>query len=108
MKNYQAKIHVDPNVRPLAQQTRRIPFAMQEKLEAKIQELLKDDIIEKVEGPTPWLSPLVIIPKPSGDIRVCVDMRQANAAVIRERHPIPTVDEVLQRMNNSTVSRKST
>jgi len=40
LKNYQAKIHVDPNVRPVAQQTRRIPFAMQEKLEAKIQELL--------------------------------------------------------------------
>ena len=106
LKNYQAKIHIDPNVTPVAQHTRRIPFAMHEKLEAKIHELLRDDIIEPVEGPTPWLSPLVIIPKPSGDIRICVDMRQANTAVIRERHPIPTVDEVIQRMNGSTVFTK--
>lgn len=74
LKNYQAKIHLDPNVKPVAQSQRRIPFAMRGKLEAKIQELLKDDIIELVEGPTPWVSPLVIIPKPSGDIRVCDDM----------------------------------
>ena len=66
----------------------------------------RDDIIEPVEGPTPWVSPLVIIPKPSGDIRICVDIRQANTAVIRERHPIPTVDEVIQRMNGSTVFTK--
>ena len=106
LKNYQARIHVDPNVSPVAQHARRIPFAMEEKLEAKIHELLRDDIIEPVEGPTPWISLLVIIPKPSGDIRICVDMRQANTAVIRERHPIPTVDEVMQRMNGSTVFTK--
>ncbi|XP_014680814.1 PREDICTED: uncharacterized protein K02A2.6-like [Priapulus caudatus] len=106
LKGYQAKIHIDPNVKPVAQSQCRIPFAMREKLEAKIQELLKDGIIEQVERPTPWISPLVIIPKPSGNIRVCVDMRQANTAVIRERPPIPTVDEVLHRMNGSTVFSK--
>ena len=33
--------------------------------------------------------------KPEGDIRVCVDMRRANEAVERERHPIPKNEEVL-------------
>ena len=33
-----------------------------------------------------------VVPKPSGDIRLCVDMRQANMAVKRERFPIPTTD----------------
>ena len=68
MKNYQATIHINPNGQPIAQCSRRVPFAMQEKLEAKIQELLKMDIIEPVSGPTTWLPPLVIIPKSSGDI----------------------------------------
>jgi ribosomal protein S27AE len=106
LKDYQAKIHVDPNVKPIAQNPRRIPFAMRDKLELKIKELLQSDIIEPAVGPTPWVSPAVVIPKSADDIRLCVDMRQANTAIVRERHPIPTVDEVLQSMNGSKVFSK--
>jgi len=38
--------------------------------------------------------------------RLCVDMRRENEAVLRERHPIPTMDEILQNMNQSTVFSK--
>ena len=106
LKGYQAKIHVNPDVPPVAQHPRPIPFSMRPKLAAKLDELIKFDVIEKVEGPTSWVSPVVIIPKSNGDIRLCVDMRRANKAVIRERHPIPTVDEVLHNMNGSTVFSK--
>ena len=44
---------------------------------------------------------VVVVPKPSGDICLCVDMRQANTAVKRGRLPIPTTDEVLQDLNQS-------
>ena len=64
------------------------------------------DIIESVEGPTPWVSPVVVVPKQNGEIRLCVDMRRANEAIIRERHPIPTVDDVLHSPNQSTVFSK--
>ena len=53
-----------------------------------------------------WISPVVIAPKPSGAIRLCVDMRRANEAIVRERLPIPTVDEVLESLNGSTVFSK--
>ena len=48
-------------------------------------------------------SPLAVVPKPDGDVRICVDMRRANQAIIRERQPIPTVEEVLEDLNGSTV-----
>ena len=80
---------------------RRVPFSMRDKLEQKLNELVDLDVIEKAEGPTPWISPVVVVPKPNGDIRLCVDMRQANGAIVRERHPIPTVDEVLHDLNGS-------
>jgi len=52
--------------------------------------LIDTDIIEKVEGElTPWISPIVTPPKKNGsDIRLCVDMREANAAVKRERFSV--------------------
>ena len=83
LKDFQLNIHIDSSVRPVAQNPRRIPY-----------------------GPTPWVSPVCIVPKPSGEIRLCVDMRRANEAIQRERHPIPTIDEVLLDMNQSTVFSK--
>ena len=75
-------------------------------MKAKIDELLEGDIIERVEGPTTWASPVVVAPKLSGEIRLCVDMCRTNEAIIRERLPIPTVDEVLEELNGSTVFSK--
>ena len=40
------------------------------------------------------------------DVRICVDMRRANEAIQREKLPIPTVNEVLEEMNESTVFSK--
>ena len=89
---------------PIPQPVRRIPFGLREKEDKKLDELLQADIIEEVpEGPSGWISPLVVAPKSDGDVRVCVDMRRANEAIIRERHPIPTIEELLHDLNGSTV-----
>ena len=106
LKDFELKLHVDPNVPPVAQKLRRVPFALRDKVKAKVDDLLEGDIIERVEGPTTWASPVVEAPKPSGEIRLCVDMRRANEAIIRERLPIPTVDEALEELNGSTVFSK--
>ena len=104
LKGYQLKLNVDTSVKPVTQPVRRIPFGVREKVEKKLDELLTCGIIEEVpEGPTSWVSPLVVVPKPDGDGRICGDMRRANQAIIRERQPIPTVEEVLQDLNGSTV-----
>ena len=62
-------------------------------------------VIECVEGPTPWVSPVVVAPKPKqpGKIRMCVDMRQANEAVQGERHITPTIKEVIGDLSGATV-----
>jgi hypothetical protein len=50
----------------------------------ELKRLEKLDIIEKVDGPTPWVSPIVVAPKPKNpaEIRICVDMHLPK----RERH----------------------
>ena len=106
LKDFQAKLHIDESVEPTAQRLRPSPFGLREKIEEKLEELVNHDVIEQVQGPTPWVSPVAVVPKPTGDIRLCVDMRKANRAIVRERHPIPTVDDVLYQLNGSTIFSK--
>ena len=97
---------MDPEVTTIAQKPRRVPFALREKVTAKVEDLIAKDIMEQVDGPTSWVSPVVVAPKSEGDIRLCVDMRRANQAIIRERIPIPTIDEVVENLYGSAVFSK--
>ena len=70
-------------------------------------ELFESDIIEEVsDGPMEWVSLLVVVPKNDGDVRIPVDMRRANKTVIRKIHLIPTVEELLHKLNGSVVFSK--
>ena len=63
----------------------------------------EDDIIERVpeDIPTPWISPIVSVPKTRDEVRICVDMRLANETIKRVRNPIPTVDDVSFAVNGA-------
>lgn len=100
IKGIMVNIPIDRNVTPVAQPYRRIPVALEETVNSKIDELLSIGIIEKVNGPSPWISPLVVVPK-EGDVRICVDMRRANEAVDRENHPLPIVEDFLPHMGEA-------
>lgn len=58
-------------------------------------------IVEKVNGPSKWVSPLVVAPQGENDVRICVDMRRANEAVQRTNHIMPTFDDFLPRLKNA-------
>ncbi|KAK3711382.1 hypothetical protein QZH41_003258, partial [Actinostola sp. cb2023] len=54
LKDYEVKpLHIDPDVKPVAQPHRRVPFHLRAKVEEEINQLLDADVIEKVEGPNP-------------------------------------------------------
>ena len=68
---------INPTVPPVAQRERRIPFVLRNKVNSEIERLERENIIEDVTGErTPWLNPLVIVPKGDNKIRLCVDMRK--------------------------------
>ena len=71
-------------------------------VEKELERLERLDIIERVEGPTPWISPIVVVPKKSREVRICVDMREANKAVKREKHLMPTIDDLIADLNGAT------
>jgi len=108
LKDFQVKLHIDETVPAVAQPHRRIPFHLRQKVEEQLDRDEELGIIEKVEGPTPWVSPVVIVSKPKNPekVRVCVDMRCANQAIRRERHITPTVDDIISDLNGDTVFTK--
>eukprot|EP00795_Rhopilema_esculentum_P015386 gene15386-6620_t len=86
---------------------RRIPFHVREKVAKELEKLEVAGIIEPVKGPTNWVSPIVIVPKKdTDDIRICVDMRQPNTAILRTRHPMPTTDDSITELNGAAIFSK--
>ena len=107
LQNMSVDLHIDISVPATIQKHYRIPFHLRSKVKAEIQRLLEEDIIEEVHGPTEWLSPVVVVPKPNSEyIRICVDMRKPNVAIQRTRHVTPTLDELISNMKNSKVFSK--
>ena len=81
LKNCEVKLEINPNVTHVAQNSRRPPHSMRKKVHKKLQEMKEPDIIEKVEGVTPRLSPLTPIPKKGRDLRQFLDVRLPNQAL---------------------------
>lgn len=60
------------------------------------------DIIEEVHEPSEWCSALVIVPKDDGEVRLCVDLRLVNKTVMRQLHPLPTLEDYRAEMAGAT------
>lgn len=108
LKDFQVTLHINKDIQPTCQPYRRVPFHLLEKVEAELRRLETEDIIKKVTGPTPWVSPIVTPPKPKDldKVCLCVDMRQANTAILRERHLTPTINDVIYELNGAKVFSK--
>ena len=105
MKNCNIKLHIDQEVSPIEQKCRRVPFHIRDLVTEELDRLEKLDIIEKAEGPTPWVSPIVVVSKKQG-VRICIDSRAINTAIERERHPTPTIEDLIVDLNGAQIFSK--
>ena len=102
LRDIEVKVHTDESIQPMVQKARRLPVLMQKEVDVELEKLLAKGVIEKVSTPPAWVNPLVVVPKKNKGIRICVDMRVANSAIIREPYQIPTLEEVLLEFNGCT------
>ncbi|XP_052758219.1 uncharacterized protein K02A2.6-like [Galleria mellonella] len=105
-KDVQLDIAIDKSITPICQPYRRVPIPLENKINKKIDELVKKDIIEPVYKAANWVSPLVPILKSDGDVRLCIDMRCANKAIMRENHPLPTMTQLLPKLGKARIFSK--
>ena len=87
-------ITLKPNSRGVAQPFRKIPYSLQPKLKAYLDQLEASGIIANVDRPTEWVSNLVIVEKKNRNLRICLDPKPLSTAIMRERLVIPTPHDI--------------
>ena len=98
-------IRVDDNIPPVVHPSRKVPVPLRETLKTELDNLVKNGILAKLTEPTSWVSSLVIVKKPNGKKRVCLDPRDLNGAIKRSHYPPPTIEEVSTRLSRARVFR---
>src|SRR4029434_2189831 len=94
-------IRSDEDVTPKVHPPRIIPVTLREKLKTELNRMERMKVIVKIEEPTQWVNPIVIVEKPNGKLRICLDPRDLNTAVMREHHQLPTVEEITCRLSEA-------
>jgi len=65
--------------------------------------LRNETSLKRSKGQHPGqVSPIVVVPKKSGEVRICVDMPEANKAIKRGKHLMPTIDDLIADLNGAT------
>lgn len=85
---------------------RSVPIPLRPKVEEELARMERMGVIRQVSQPTPWCAGMVVVPKRSGDIRICVDLKPLNESVLREVHPIPKVDDILAQLAGAKIFSK--
>ena len=84
---------------PIRQAPRRLPMHQVKELRDHIHKLLEEGLISPSNSP--WDAPIVVVRKPDGSIRLCVDYRQLNSKTVKDANPIPQIEEAIENMSNA-------
>ena len=81
-------IQVDKTISPVVHPPRKIPIAIKDKVKAELDGMTDMDVVVKQEEPTDWVNSMVTVIKPNSKIRICIDPRDLNKAILRELYPL--------------------
>ena len=96
-----------PGAKPFSLSTpRRISLPLMPKVREELTRMEQQGVISKVEEPTAWCAPMVVVPKSSGRVRICTDLTELNRSVMREKHPLPSVEHTLGQLAGAKIFSK--
>ena len=89
-----AKLHIEPNIQPIFCRLRTVPYALRSKVEAELDRLEKEGVIEPVQF-SDWAAPIVPVVKKDSSIRICGDYKlTVNRAAKMDTYPLPRIDDL--------------
>jgi len=90
-------------LKPGAKPVRLHPYLMRpqsrQHVGKQVDKMLKLDVIEP--STSEWASPVVLVLKPDGSTRFCIDYRQLNHRTVRDTHPLPRMDDCLDSLGDA-------
>lgn len=94
--------HIDVGAHnPINTPQYRIPHSTKAIIDNHVEKMLQQGIIEPCKSP--WSSPVILIKKPDGSYRFCVDYRQINSITKKDVFPIPRIDETLESLKGAAI-----
>ncbi|XP_048511938.1 uncharacterized protein LOC125501083 [Athalia rosae] len=95
-----AQHHIDVTNHPaIRQRAFRVSPKIQEAIDAEVDKMLADGIIEPSHSE--WASPVVMVKKPDGSYRFCIDFRQVNTVSKKDAYPLPRMDGILDKIRSA-------
>ena len=106
IQGHEAEIHVKDDAKPKCFPSRPLPYAMKSQVDVELDRLLKEGIIEPVDH-AEWASPVVVVRKKNGSIRLCGDFKvSVNPHIEANEYPIPNPTDLLASISGATVFSK--
>jgi len=105
-------IDLVPRAGPVSIAPYRMAFVELAELKKQIEELLEKQIEELLEkqfikpSMSPWGAPVLLVKKKDGNSRLCVDYRQLNKLTIKNKYPLPRIDDLMDQLHGAAVFSK--
>lgn len=108
LQHHQVKLHVNHDVKPISEPPRTIPYHLKDRAQQAIDGMIRDGIIEEhpASEPAQWVSNIVLAPKSDGSIRVTMDARNVNKAILSCNYPIPRHEDIKAKFAGAQVFSK--
>ena len=92
VREIEVSIETIPGVSPIAQSPYRMAPMELTELKVQLQELLDKGFIRPSNSP--WGAPVLFVKKKDGTLRLCIDYRQLNKVTVKNRYPLPRIDDL--------------
>ncbi|KAL0560424.1 hypothetical protein IC582_000829 [Cucumis melo] len=97
-------IELEPGTVPISRAPYRMAPAELKELKVQLQELLDKGFIRP--SVSPWGAPILFIKKKDGSMRLCIDYRELNKVTVKNRYPLPRIDDLFDQLQGATVFSK--
>ncbi|VVA41124.1 PREDICTED: retrotransposon, partial [Prunus dulcis] len=97
-------IELMPGISPVSQAPYRMAPAELKELKVQLQELVDKGFIRP--SFSPWGAPVLFVKKKDGTMRLCVDYRQLNKVTVRNKYPLPRIDDLFDQLRGAKVFSK--